>query len=169
MQTNISHGTTTSKKDINRSRRTHWSLVVVRTTILMMLLAMICCCLRWRRRWVAPSDLDGRRPVMTNLSNRAERVPKKTILPHPPNAGSQRWTIPETCSPAHWCTSAFGIEYTMVMAQVERRGKTLGVFGVSLAAAGSSIYIRTEDGIVSRSQSQTNLVSKSYTYRTIND
>jgi len=37
-----------------------------------------------------------------------------------------------------------------------------------LAAAGSCIYIRTRGGIVSRSQSQTDLVSNSYTYRTRN-
>ena len=41
-------------------------------------------------------------------------------------------------------------------------------FGVSLAAAGSCIYIRTRGGIVSRSQSQTDSVSNSYTYRTRN-
>ena len=39
---------------------------------------------------------------------------------------------------------------------------------MSLAAAGSSIYIRTRSGIVSRSQSQTDSVSNSYTYRTRN-
>ena len=37
-----------------------------------------------------------------------------------------------------------------------------------LAAAGSCIYIRTRGGIVSRSQSQTDSVSNSYTYRTRN-
>ena len=41
-------------------------------------------------------------------------------------------------------------------------------FGVSLAAAGSCIYIRTRGGIVSRPQSQTDSVSNSYTYRTRN-
>lgn len=41
-------------------------------------------------------------------------------------------------------------------------------FGVSLAAAGSCIYIRTKGGIVSRPQSQTDSVSNSYTYRTRN-
>ena len=41
-------------------------------------------------------------------------------------------------------------------------------FGVSLAAAGSCIYIRTRGGIVSRPQSQTDPVSNSYTYRTRN-
>ena len=41
-------------------------------------------------------------------------------------------------------------------------------FGVSLAAAGSCIYIRTRGGIVSRPQSQTDSVSISYTYRTRN-
>ena len=41
-------------------------------------------------------------------------------------------------------------------------------FGVSQAAAGSCIYIRTRGGIVSRPQSQTDSVSNSYTYRTRN-
>ena len=41
-------------------------------------------------------------------------------------------------------------------------------FGVSLAAAGSCIYIRTRGGIVSRPQSQTDSVSNSSTYRTRN-
>ena len=41
-------------------------------------------------------------------------------------------------------------------------------FGVSLAVAGSCIYIRTRGGIVSRPQSQTDSVSNSYTYRTRN-
>ena len=41
-------------------------------------------------------------------------------------------------------------------------------FGVSLAAAGSCIYIRTRGGIVSRPQSQTDSVSNLYTYRTRN-
>jgi hypothetical protein len=41
-------------------------------------------------------------------------------------------------------------------------------FPVSMAAAGSCIYIRTRGGIVSRSQSQTDSVSNSYTYRTRN-
>ena len=41
-------------------------------------------------------------------------------------------------------------------------------FVVSLAAAGSCIYIRTRGGIVSRPQSQTDSVSNSYTYRTRN-
>ena len=39
---------------------------------------------------------------------------------------------------------------------------------MSLAAAGSCIYIRTRGGIVSRPQSQTDSVSNSYTYRTRN-
>ena len=39
---------------------------------------------------------------------------------------------------------------------------------MSLAAAGSCIYSRTRGGIVSRSQSQTDSVSNSYTYRTRN-
>ena len=39
---------------------------------------------------------------------------------------------------------------------------------MSLAGAGSCIYIRTRGGIVSRSQSQTDLVSNSYTYQTRN-
>lgn len=41
-------------------------------------------------------------------------------------------------------------------------------FGVSLAAAGSCIYIRTRGGIVSRPQSQADSVSNLYTYRTRN-
>ena len=39
---------------------------------------------------------------------------------------------------------------------------------MSLAAAGSCIYISTRGGIVSRPQSQTDSVSNSYTYRTRN-
>ena len=53
-------------------------------------------------------------------------------------------------------------------ASCEMRQNPRCFFGVSLAAAGSCIYIRTRGGIVSRPQSQTDSVSNSYTYRTRN-
>ena len=76
MYISIAHKIATQERDMNKSRFTHCSVVVAGAAVLMMLLAMIFLLTTMKTPMSTPPDLDGRRPAMTNLSSRAERLPE---------------------------------------------------------------------------------------------